>query len=117
MPTNNVSWYEVAQFCNWLTSGDKSKGVYQFSGNNANPGNFLGINRISAQTTYGKIYAIPTEDEWYKAAYFKPDGSGYTHCEKFSRAFYFRLAPSSMVCHTDEKRTDRCTLLPAMLPT
>ena len=77
-PTNEVSWYEAAQFCNWLTSGDKSKGAYQFSGNNTNPGSFLGINRIAAQTTYGTIYVIPTEDEWYKAAYFKSDGSGYS---------------------------------------
>jgi hypothetical protein len=77
-PTNNVSWYEGLQFCNYLTSGDKSKGVYQFSGNNANPGSFLGINRTAAQATYGTTYFLPTEDEWYKAAYFKPNGSGYS---------------------------------------
>lgn len=40
-PTNNVSWYEAVQFCNYLTSGDKSSGVYQFSGNDANPGELL----------------------------------------------------------------------------
>ena len=77
-PTNNVSWYETFQFCNYLTSGDKSKGAYQFSGNNINPGSFLGINRTAAQTTYGTVYFLPTEDEWYKAAYYKPDGSGYS---------------------------------------
>ena len=77
-PTQNVSWYEAAQFCNYLTSGNKSQGVYQFSGNNTNPGSFLGINRTEAQATYGTIYFIPTEDEWYKAAYYKPDGSGYS---------------------------------------
>jgi hypothetical protein len=77
-PTNCISWYEALQFCNYLTSGDKSKGAYQFSGNNSNPGSFLGINRAAAQASYGKIYVIPTEDEWYKAAYYKPDGSGYS---------------------------------------
>jgi sulfatase modifying factor 1 len=77
-PTNRVSWYEAAQFCNYLTSGDKSKGAYQFSGNNTNPGNFLGIDRVSSISTYGTTYVIPTEDEWYKAAYYKPDGSGYS---------------------------------------
>lgn len=77
-PTNFVSWYEAAQFCNYLTSGDKSEGAYLFSGNNANPGSFLGIDRTVAQATYGTIYVIPTEDEWYKAAYFKSDGSGYS---------------------------------------
>jgi sulfatase modifying factor 1 len=77
-PTNNVSWYEALQFCNYLTSGDKSKGAYQFSGNNANPGSFLEIDRVSSISTYGTTYVIPTEDEWYKAAYFKSDGSGYS---------------------------------------
>jgi len=73
-PTNNVSWYEAAQFCNYLTSGDKSKGAYQFSGNNTDPGDFLGINRDAAISSYVIAYVIPTEDEWYKAAYHKNDG-------------------------------------------
>jgi len=75
-PPNNVSWYETLQFCNYLTSGDKSKGAYQFSGNNINPGDFLGINRSAAKATYGTIYFLPTEDEWYKAAYYT--GSSYS---------------------------------------
>ncbi|MGD0597435.1 MAG: SUMF1/EgtB/PvdO family nonheme iron enzyme [Sedimentisphaerales bacterium] len=77
-PTNMVSWCEAAQFCNYLTSGDKSKGAYLFSGDNTNPGDFLGINRNAAVSSYGIAYVIPTEDEWYKAAYYKPDGSGYS---------------------------------------
>jgi formylglycine-generating enzyme len=77
-PANDVSWYEAAQFCNYLTSGDKSKGAYQFSGNNTNPGSFQGIDRVTSISTYGTTYVIPTEDEWYKAAYFKPDASGYS---------------------------------------
>jgi sulfatase modifying factor 1 len=78
MPVNNVSWYEAAQFCNYLTSGDKSKGVYQFSGTNSSPGSFVGINRSQARSIYGITYFLPTENEWYKAAYYKPDGSGYS---------------------------------------
>lgn len=77
-PTNEVSWYEAAQFCNYLTSGDKSKGAYLFSGNNSNAGDFIGIDRTAAQATYGTIYFLPNEDEWYKAAYYKPDDSGYS---------------------------------------
>ncbi len=76
VPTNEVSWYEAAQFCNYLTTGDKSLGAYQFSGNNTNPGDFEGIDRDSAVSTYGMVYVIPTEDEWYKAAYYT--GSGYS---------------------------------------
>jgi len=76
IPTNRVSWYEAAQFSNYLTSGDKSQGAYQFSGDNSNPGDFEGIDRDSALSTYGIAYVIPTEDEWYKAAYYT--GSGYS---------------------------------------
>ncbi len=76
IPTNRVSWYETAQFCNYLTSGDKSQGAYQFSGDNTNPGDFEGIDRDSAVSTYGIVYVIPTEDEWYKAAYYT--GSAYS---------------------------------------
>jgi formylglycine-generating enzyme required for sulfatase activity len=78
VPTNNVSWYEAAQFCNYLTTGDKSQGAYQFSGNHSNPGDFEGIDRDSAILSYGAIYVIPTDNEWYKAAFYKPDGSGYS---------------------------------------
>ena len=76
IPTNSVSWYEAAQFCNYLTSGDKSEGAYLFSGDNTNPGDFLDIDRDAAVSAYGIAYVIPTEDEWYKAAYYT--GSGYS---------------------------------------
>jgi len=72
-PTNNVSWYEAAQFCNYLTSGNKSLGAYQLGANGS-----ITVDRASAISTYGTIYVIPTEDEWYKAAFFKPNASGYS---------------------------------------
>ncbi len=72
-PTNNVSWYEAAQFCNYLTSGDKSLGAYQLGTDGS-----ITVDRAAAISTYGTAYVIPTEDEWYKAAYFKPNGSGYS---------------------------------------
>ena len=90
VPANNVSWYEVAQFCNYLTSGDKSLGAYLFSGNNTNPGDFLGIDRNWAVSAYGIAYVIPTEDEWYKAAYYT--GSGYS---KFANGFDTMTAPGN----------------------
>jgi len=76
VPSNRLSWFEAAQFCNYLTSGDKSKGAYLFSGDNDNAGDFLDIDRDGAVSTYGIAYFIPTENEWYKAAYYT--GSGYS---------------------------------------
>ena len=73
-PVASISWYEAAQFCNYLTSGNKYSGAYKFDIS----GNFQSIDRVSSISTYGTTYVIPTEDEWYKAAYYKPDGSGYS---------------------------------------
>ena len=73
-PTARASWYEAAKFANWLTSGNARQGAYQFSDSD----NFTGIDRATALATYGVIYVLPNQDEWYKAAYFKSDGSGYT---------------------------------------
>ena len=62
-----TSWYEAAKFCNWLTTGDVNKGVY-------NTSTWAIMDHQTAGTTYGTAYFIPTEDEWYKAAYHKNNG-------------------------------------------
>jgi formylglycine-generating enzyme required for sulfatase activity len=72
-PVSNVSWYEAAQFCNYLTSGNKGLGAYQLGTDGS-----ITVDRAAAISAYGTAYVIPTEDEWYKAAYFKPNGSGYS---------------------------------------
>ena len=77
-PTANASWYEAAKFANWLTSGDALQGAYTFSGTSGANNTFTGVDRDTALTTFGTIYVLPSEDEWFKAAYLKSDGSGYT---------------------------------------
>jgi hypothetical protein len=76
-PTSCISWYEAAQFCNYLTSGDKSLGAYQL-GDGTIMDDCITVDRAAAISSYGTVYVIPTIDEWYKAAYYKPDGSGYS---------------------------------------
>jgi len=73
-PTTGSSWYEAAKFANWLTSGSYNNGAYQFS----DPNTLIAVDRLAAIATYGTVYVLPTEDEWYKAAYLKSDGSAYT---------------------------------------
>ncbi|MGA2797864.1 MAG: SUMF1/EgtB/PvdO family nonheme iron enzyme, partial [Thermoguttaceae bacterium] len=70
-PTADTSWYEAAKFCNWLTTGSAATGVYSFTGSITNPTGVT-INR-SYRNEAGMAYFLPTEDEWYKAAYY--DGS------------------------------------------
>lgn len=64
-PAVNVSLYEAMKYCNWKTSGDVDSGVYQFDGDT-----YVETDRIAAILTYGTVYALPTFDEWYKAAYY-----------------------------------------------
>jgi formylglycine-generating enzyme required for sulfatase activity len=68
-PAEYVSWYEAVKYCNWLTSGDAYLGAYTHDGS----GTFTGIDRASAISTYGIVYVLPTENEWYKAAYWRDD--------------------------------------------
>lgn len=74
-PAVNITWYQAARYCNWLTSGNVSNGAYTVSGAlvtavTAHSGGAMN----SLISTYGTVYVLPTEDEWYKAAYYK-DGS------------------------------------------
>ena len=77
-PVAEISWHESAMFCNWLTSGNVAQGAYAINGS----GVVTAIDRADAVSTYGTVYVIPTEDEWYKAAYYDPNksgGAGYWH--------------------------------------
>ena len=75
IPVTCVSWLEAVQFCNYLTSGDKYSGAYQFDAS----GSFTGVDRGVAVASYGTVYALPTEDEWYKAAYYSTSTSTYSY--------------------------------------
>jgi formylglycine-generating enzyme required for sulfatase activity len=72
-PASYVSGYEARKYCNWLTSGDVDSGYYGAGGNNMS-----GLSHDAYAAANGLTYFLPTEDEWYKAAYFKADGSGYS---------------------------------------
>ena len=73
-PAGNVSFYEMAKYCNWLTSGTTNKGPYSFD----YQGSFKGVNRASAFATYGTIYVVPNTNEWYKAAYYNTVTHSYS---------------------------------------
>jgi formylglycine-generating enzyme required for sulfatase activity len=79
---NYVTWGDAARFCNWLQNGQLSApegpattetGAYALSGGTSY-GALMAITQASSAT-----YWIPTEDEWYKAAYYAGNGtnSGY----------------------------------------
>ena len=73
-PVAGVSWNEAAMFCNWLTTGNADSGYYTIVGGSATP-NALSHDAYAA--LYGTTYFLPTENEWYKAAYYNPGTGTY----------------------------------------
>ena len=74
-PFTNINWFTCARYCNWLHNGKPTgaqnnssteDGAYFLNG-------FIGGNAIPKKA--GAKYFLPTENEWYKAAYYKGGGT------------------------------------------
>jgi formylglycine-generating enzyme required for sulfatase activity len=64
-PVNYVSWFDAARVANWLMNGatgtsSTETGAYTLNTAIMNP---------------GATFSVPTEDQWYKAAYYKGSGT------------------------------------------
>ena len=72
-PVNYVSYWDAARFCNWLHNGqgngDTETGAYTLNGYNGTGGPGIVRNRLAK-------WFLPSEDEWYKAAYYDPQKTG-----------------------------------------
>ncbi len=58
-PATWVSLFEAMHYCNWLTSGSTTNGAYLVDGS----GSYQSTDRAAALSTYGIVYALPTENE------------------------------------------------------
>jgi formylglycine-generating enzyme required for sulfatase activity len=90
-PITFVSWWDSARFANWVANGQPTgiqtgttteNGAYNLNG--ATSGTAPARNVTNPNTGATPTYVIPTENEWYKAAYYSPvlnSGSGgyYTY--------------------------------------
>lgn len=79
MPITWVSWFSIARFANWLangqptgaeSSGTSENGAYNLNG--VTSGITVSKNAINPNTGEPPTYYIPSENEWYKAAYYNP---------------------------------------------
>jgi formylglycine-generating enzyme len=70
-PVVFVTWYDTIRFANWLNngqgSGDTESGAYTLLGGTPTPSNANSIMRNAGGTVF-----LPSENEWYKAAYYDP---------------------------------------------
>ncbi len=82
-PVNYVSYWDACRFSNWLNNGQPSgaqnastteSGTYTLNGYNGTDGGTI-------QRNPGSKWAVTSEDEWYKAAYYK---GGSTNAGYFS---------------------------------
>jgi formylglycine-generating enzyme required for sulfatase activity len=78
-PITGVSWFDAARFANWLANGQPQgpsteqtteDGAYSLEGRLS--GALVARNTINPNTGLTPSFALPTEDEWYKAAYYIP---------------------------------------------
>jgi formylglycine-generating enzyme required for sulfatase activity len=79
-PVNYVSWYDGIRFANWLQNGQgfgsTENGTYTITG--GGPDWTVAIPDAATRATWtaaNKHWVLPSEDEWYKAAYHKNDGA------------------------------------------
>ena len=70
-PVNYVSWFDAARVANWLQNGQGSgsteTGAYTLVGGQTSG--------TAPAANPGASYLLPTEDQWYKAAYYKGGGT------------------------------------------
>jgi sulfatase modifying factor 1 len=95
-PVNYVSYWDACRFTNWLGNGQGASGTetgaYTLNGYNDSDGRAIGRNT-------GWKWAVTSEDEWYKAAYYDPNkagGAGYWDYPTKSNT-----APANEVLGTD----------------
>ncbi len=78
VPVNRISWYEAAQFVNWLNISTNHAPAYKFTGTSGQSDyafvpwntNDTGYDPVNPYRNRNAYYALPTEDEWVKAAYW-----------------------------------------------
>ena len=83
-PAASISWYEAAAFVNFLNTNSGKTAAYDLSfsdgswsmtlQSNSNAWTAGGTNLYRNKDAY---YFLPSENEWYKAAWYNPAGSNY----------------------------------------
>jgi formylglycine-generating enzyme required for sulfatase activity len=77
-PVVFVNWYDSLRFANWLNNGqgngDTERGTYTLLGGTPVPSNAFPFTPPIARNPGARV-VLPSEDEWYKAAYHKNDGA------------------------------------------
>ncbi len=100
-PITYTSWFVAARFANWMSNGQPvgpqgaattENGAYNLNG--ATSGSAPAFNVTNPNIGSVPIYRIPTEDQWYKAAYYK---GGSTNAGYWDYATQSDTAPGNVI--------------------
>jgi formylglycine-generating enzyme required for sulfatase activity len=78
-PAANMTWYEAAAFVNFLNTSTGHQAAYQLDASNTTMTLWSSAQawQVGGENLYrhkDAFYFLPSEDEWYKAAFHKNDG-------------------------------------------
>ena len=79
-PANAISWYDAIRFANWMNNGqgngDTETGAYTLGTLGFATGIAIPVNPPLTHNAGARIW-LPTENEWYKAAYYNHGTNSY----------------------------------------
>jgi sulfatase modifying factor 1 len=83
-PAATINWYEAAAFVNWLNTSTGYQAAYDLTWNGSawsmslwSGGDAWTLGGTNLYRHKDAYYFLPSENEWYKAAYYNPSGSSY----------------------------------------
>jgi formylglycine-generating enzyme required for sulfatase activity len=93
-PVTFVSFFDAVRFANWLNNGqgnaDTETGAYTLLGGSSIPNNFSTVGRNAGASIF-----LPSESEWYKAAYYDGIAASYFDYPAGSNAAMACAAPGA----------------------
>jgi formylglycine-generating enzyme required for sulfatase activity len=94
-PVGHVSYWDACRFANWLSNGqgngDTENGAYTLAGYNGDDGR-------SIQRNAGAVWAVTSQDEWYKAGFYKGRGTNEGYWDYATQS---NTAPANQVLSPD----------------
>jgi sulfatase modifying factor 1 len=103
-PITEVTWWDSARFANWMANGQPTgaqtsttteNGAYNVNG--ATSGDAVAKNATNPNTGAAPTFFNPTENEWYKAAYYSPTYGGVGVPGYYAYATQSDTAPGNVV--------------------
>lgn len=103
-PITYVSWWSAARFSNWIANGQPTgaqssttteNGAYNLA--NWTSGTVPARNLMNPNTGAPPTFFIPSENEWYKAAYYSPNYGGVGNPGYYAFATQSDAVPGNLI--------------------